>query len=461
MRSTGVVSVALGCALSAFVCASTASAQRSPVMLELEPVFATPVTAPAIDRFLPGAGLGVAALFAPYRFLLTSVRVRAIVLGDGPAPADQRLADPGIGSLFTAHATLRVRPDGVSQARREPEATGAWGEIAIGVAYTGGLVRPSFEVGLGYAIDVGATDGAGHVNVGPVVRFVHVLQTEERGLDANSTYLVTLGVQVVLFDAEPIVTTTRSVHTRERDVVERREGVDTDHDGMDNLDDACPTEAEDIDGYQDSDGCPDLDDDGDGVPDTSDACPHDAEDVDQFEDSDGCPDPDNDADGVPDASDVCPNEPETINGIDDADGCPDQGAFALVGDRNTLELETIFAHSPAQVHESARPVLQAIVALAAQHPEWTFRVEGHGNESRDEAHNLDLSFRRATHVAEALVADGLAASRMTTDGIGSSQPRMEGHTEEAHRANCRIDIVVVQRTPPPAASVDATTGEAP
>lgn len=65
------------------------------------------------------------------------------------------------------------------------------------------------------------------------------------------------------------------------------------------------------------------DSDGDGIPDDSDDCPEMAEDFDGFEDDDGCPDDDNDGDGIPDKVDKCPNQPETVNGYKDDDGCPD------------------------------------------------------------------------------------------------------------------------------------------
>ena len=67
-------------------------------------------------------------------------------------------------------------------------------------------------------------------------------------------------------------------------------------------------EEEDFDGFEDSDGCPDLDNDGDGIPDARDLCPNSPEDKDGYQDADGCPDPDNDEDGVLDAQDHCPNE---------------------------------------------------------------------------------------------------------------------------------------------------------
>ena len=66
-----------------------------------------------------------------------------------------------------------------------------------------------------------------------------------------------------------------------------------------------------------------MDADLDGIDDGSDDCPELAEDHDGFEDEDGCPELDNDLDGIPDAQDKCPNEPENYNGIEDEDGCPD------------------------------------------------------------------------------------------------------------------------------------------
>jgi hypothetical protein len=129
---------------------------------------------------------------------------------------------------------------------------------------------------------------------------------------------------------------------------------DADNDGIEDDKDQCPELAEDKDGFEDQDGCPDFDNDDDGVPDESDRCPKEKEDTDDFQDDDGCPDPDNDGDGVPDTADACPNEagskdgprpgckdldpdkdglvgaadkcptePEDKDGFQDDDGCPD------------------------------------------------------------------------------------------------------------------------------------------
>ncbi|MFH1435677.1 MAG: OmpA family protein [Pseudomonadota bacterium] len=104
---------------------------------------------------------------------------------------------------------------------------------------------------------------------------------------------------------------------------------DDDQDGVPDGYDSCPTEKEDMDNFEDDDGCPDLDHDGDTIPDETDKCPESDEDIDSmedmdgFEDEDGCPDEDNDKDGLPDPKDVCPDEAEDKDGFNDEDGCPE------------------------------------------------------------------------------------------------------------------------------------------
>jgi len=100
---------------------------------------------------------------------------------------------------------------------------------------------------------------------------------------------------------------------------------DPDQDRVTDSRDRCPREPEDLDQFQDEDGCPELDNDGDRILDAADRCPDAAEDRDGFQDEDGCPEPDNDLDGIPDAVDLCPQTAEDPDGYEDADGCPEVG----------------------------------------------------------------------------------------------------------------------------------------
>lgn len=100
---------------------------------------------------------------------------------------------------------------------------------------------------------------------------------------------------------------------------------DVDEDGIEDEDDQCERLPEDLDDFEDDDGCPDLDNDGDLIPDVDDRCPLQAADFDHDEDEDGCTDPvhDRDEDGIDDSDDACPDEPEDIDGHEDDDGCRD------------------------------------------------------------------------------------------------------------------------------------------
>lgn len=98
---------------------------------------------------------------------------------------------------------------------------------------------------------------------------------------------------------------------------------DNDADSIVDLEDNCPNEAEDLDGVEDTDGCPDEDTDGDGIMDGYDSCINEAEDMDDDRDDDGCPDFDRDRDNINDDVDACPGEPEDTDGFGDEDGCPE------------------------------------------------------------------------------------------------------------------------------------------
>ena len=101
-----------------------------------------------------------------------------------------------------------------------------------------------------------------------------------------------------------------------------RDYSDSDGDGIANANDRCPQLKEDVDGWEDSDGCPEADNDNDFIEDAADACPNQAEDKDGFDDEDGCPEPDNDKDGFLDGKDRCPTQAEDKKPPHPEDGCP-------------------------------------------------------------------------------------------------------------------------------------------
>jgi hypothetical protein len=211
--------------------------------------------------------------------------------------------------------------------------------------------------------------------------------------------------------------------------------------------DLCPAEAEDVDGHQDEDGCPDLDNDSDALLDAADACPNEPEDLDGFEDEDGCPDPDNDQDRIPDTADSCRNNPETYNGLEDEDGCPDRGCLAygvtrvtppvlfLAGTRTTRA-------ERAALQAFARQMAEGVGVLRAgaegeQGLRWTpvhtLAITAYADTPPQQA----LAQARVEEVRDVFLAMGITAERLVVQVLSLAQ-------SSASDALQRVDLTVLR-----------------
>jgi large repetitive protein len=226
--------------------------------------------------------------------------------------------------------------------------------------------------------------------------------------------------------------------------------LDNDSDGIADADDKCPDVAEDLEGFEDQDGCPDAerDTDGDGVPDYLDKCPMEPEDKDGFQDEDGCPDYDNDLDGIADADDKCPNEPETINGVEDEDGCPDKGATLVKLTAEKIEIkEAVYFDTNSDVIQARSfNLLDQVAAVLRNHTNITkIRVEGHTDSQGAEDYNLDLSQRRANSVRVYLIGKQIAQERVEAVGFGVTKPIASNATKRGREQNRRVEFVIVEQ----------------
>jgi outer membrane protein OmpA-like peptidoglycan-associated protein len=398
-----------------------------------------PVSKPQRDWFGLGGSLALGLSRSFTSWFALSGRIRSAGFASGDKPTTPGVKRPGFGSLNAATLGVAFRlPDG--SARR---ATGLWIEANAGGGLTGSDLKPVFDVGLGYGFAVGKSYA-----LAPVLRYLQVMQTNDQ-LAPSDARLAFAGVRFSLLDSPP-----RSAKPKSKP---QPELPDRDNDGVLDLNDQCIDVPEDRDDFQDSDGCPEADNDGDGIFDREDGCPNIAEDKDGFQDDDGCLDDDNDQDGVLDVNDKCPLEPETLNGEQDDDGCPDKGLIVMEDDRIVLEERVLFDVQRARVKSSAIPVLEAIVRLCRQHPEWRkVRVEGHADARGDAAQNQELSEHRAANVRAALIKLGMETELVTAEGYGSTRLLTRGTEEEDHRRNRRVEFAVIARyedgVPPAAAS---------
>ena len=228
--------------------------------------------------------------------------------------------------------------------------------------------------------------------------------------------------------------------------------VDNDEDGRPDSRDKCPNEPEDFNGFEDDDGCPDgdrVDSDEDGVPDHADRCPTAPEDIDAFKDEDGCPELDNDIDGVADADDQCPSEKETINGIDDYDGCPDEGEglTELVETKIEIKETILFESGKAIIKQESKRVLDQVALQILAHPNITMvRIEGHTDDRGPDEDNLFLSQDRADAVRRYLIERGVDSTKLEATGFGETVPIDTNDTFEGRARNRRVEFVIIEST---------------
>lgn len=216
------------------------------------------------------------------------------------------------------------------------------------------------------------------------------------------------------------------------------EDQDVDGDGIPESRDQCEFEAEDLDGYLDADGCPELDNDLDGVPDASDQCAGDPEDPDGHRDEDGCPDLDNDSDSVPDGDDQCPNE---LGPVDNG-GCPKAYENVRVTTRAIrIDQEIFFQTARSRIRRRSYSLLNTVAEVLRDFPDMTVEIQGHTDNRGSDRFNLRLSNQRAEAVRQYLAEQGIAAARMTARGYGETRPVETNRTAEGRASNRRVEFV--------------------
>ena len=227
---------------------------------------------------------------------------------------------------------------------------------------------------------------------------------------------------------------------------------------------SCADDPEDFDGFEDEDGCPDPDNDGDGVLDVNDgpsdgglygSCLNDPEDRDGYEDADGCPDPDNDGDGYPDVTDgevgddgfgSCMNEPEDFDGDRDEDGCYDQEVITVTCVAIEIDSRVYFDTDSDVIQRRSYSLLDGVAEVLRENTYVRLlSIEGHTDDRASDAHNQDLSERRAASVVRYLVDAGVSRDRLRSVGHGEGQPIDTNGTEAGRQNNRRVEFLIIEQ----------------
>ena len=236
---------------------------------------------------------------------------------------------------------------------------------------------------------------------------------------------------------------------------------DGDADGVINYNDMCPATLK---GYPvKADGC-DKDTDGDGLVDGKEMeLGTDPTKVDT--DGDKCGDfdevmkyktnpvvADTDGDGLSDCDEIMTYHTDPLKADTDGDGFKDgeevltyKSDPTVAGDVYTQlfgEKAIFYNLNQASIRKDAKPVLDETADFLAKYASAKLHITGNASSEGSEKYNMKLSIRRADAAKEYLVKKGVAADRITTEGLGETAPKYDNKTNEGRAKNRRSDLTV-------------------
>lgn len=122
---------------------------------------------------------------------------------------------------------------------------------------------------------------------------------------------------------------------------------------------------------------------------------------------------------------------------------PTKRLTKVTSEKIEISTKIPFEFGKARLLKAAEFVLDDVVDVLLQHPELgVIRVEGHTDNTGEEAANMSLSDQRAAAVVEYLVAKGVPAARLDARGYGFSKPIAPNDTEEGRAKNRRVEFVI-------------------
>jgi hypothetical protein len=133
----------------------------------------------------------------------------------------------------------------------------------------------------------------------------------------------------------------------------------------------------------------------------------------------------------------------------DVGSCPHWSGKSGAEAQMTKELEELgrtrvyginFDVDSAVIRDESKPTLDKIVAVLKAKPDWKLKVEGHTDSSGGDAHNQELSQKRADAVKTYLVIAGINVARLTTAGLGATKPVAGNETEAGRAQNRRVEL---------------------
>lgn len=99
-----------------------------------------------------------------------------------------------------------------------------------------------------------------------------------------------------------------------------------------------------------------------------------------------------------------------------------------------------FLPGSADLTTESAPLLQEVANIISKCPDMTVKISGHTDSNGSKSYNLYLSQQRAKAVVNQLIAEGVPARRLLSQGYGESKPIASNQSHAGRQANRRIEF---------------------
>lgn len=104
--------------------------------------------------------------------------------------------------------------------------------------------------------------------------------------------------------------------------------------------------------------------------------------------------------------------------------------------------KVLFAYNEAALSGTSQTNLEKLSNILKKYPETNIQIIGHTDSKGSASYNNNLSERRATAVAGFLRGQSIPAARITTMGMGESDPVASNDSDEGRSLNRRVEFVI-------------------
>ena len=106
-----------------------------------------------------------------------------------------------------------------------------------------------------------------------------------------------------------------------------------------------------------------------------------------------------------------------------------------------------FDFDKSQIRGDGQSILQEDINLLKDNASLDVSIQGHTDSVGSPAYNKTLSVKRAKSVYNYLIQNGIPANRMTTVGLGESDPIVPNTNASNRALNRRVELHIIKARP--------------